>query len=42
MARHYGFTDTDGSQPDWGRYFREVVVGGAPYRESYRSPTGSD
>jgi NAD(P)-dependent dehydrogenase (short-subunit alcohol dehydrogenase family) len=41
MARHYGFTDTDGSQPDWGRYFREVVIGGAPYGDSYRSPAGA-
>jgi NAD(P)-dependent dehydrogenase (short-subunit alcohol dehydrogenase family) len=41
MARHYGFTDTDGSQPEWGRYFREVVLGGAPYNDSYRSPAGA-
>jgi NAD(P)-dependent dehydrogenase (short-subunit alcohol dehydrogenase family) len=41
MARHYGFTDTDGSQPDWGRYFRDVVLGGEPYTDSYRLPAGA-
>jgi NAD(P)-dependent dehydrogenase (short-subunit alcohol dehydrogenase family) len=25
LARTYGFTDADGAQPDWGRYFRTVV-----------------
>jgi len=30
LAREYGFTDADGSRPDWGRYFDEVVEGGAP------------
>jgi NAD(P)-dependent dehydrogenase (short-subunit alcohol dehydrogenase family) len=28
MAREYGFTDVDGSQPDWGRHFRQHVLGG--------------
>jgi NAD(P)-dependent dehydrogenase (short-subunit alcohol dehydrogenase family) len=26
LARVYGFTDADGTQPDWGRYFAEVVM----------------
>lgn len=25
LAREYGFTDADGTQPDWGAYFREHV-----------------
>jgi NAD(P)-dependent dehydrogenase (short-subunit alcohol dehydrogenase family) len=37
MARHYGFSDVDGSQPDWGRYFAEVVLGGGAYDDSYRA-----
>jgi NAD(P)-dependent dehydrogenase (short-subunit alcohol dehydrogenase family) len=37
MARYYGFADVDGSQPDWGRYFSEVVLGGAAYDDSYRA-----
>jgi len=28
LAREYGFRDDDGSQPDWGRWFDEVVMGG--------------
>ncbi|PRY01994.1 SDR family oxidoreductase [Allonocardiopsis opalescens] len=28
LAREYGFTDSDGTRPDWGRYFEEVVLGG--------------
>jgi NAD(P)-dependent dehydrogenase (short-subunit alcohol dehydrogenase family) len=28
LAREYGFTDTDGSQPDAWRYFEEVQYGG--------------
>ena len=28
LAREYGFTDLDGSQPDWGRYYRDAVLGG--------------
>jgi NAD(P)-dependent dehydrogenase (short-subunit alcohol dehydrogenase family) len=28
LAREYGFRDHDGSQPDWGRWFDDVVVGG--------------
>jgi NAD(P)-dependent dehydrogenase (short-subunit alcohol dehydrogenase family) len=27
LAREYGFTDVDGSRPDWGRYFEENVIG---------------
>lgn len=27
LAREYGFTDADGSRPDWGRYFREHIEG---------------
>jgi len=26
LMREYGFTDMDGSQPDWGRYFAENVA----------------
>ena len=28
LARHYGFTDVDGSQPDIWRYITEVREGG--------------
>ena len=28
LAREYGFRDIDGSQPDWGRWFDDVVLGG--------------
>jgi NAD(P)-dependent dehydrogenase (short-subunit alcohol dehydrogenase family) len=28
LAREYGFRDDDGSQPDWGRWFDEVVMAG--------------
>jgi hypothetical protein len=28
LARHYGFTDIDGSQPDMWRYIIEVREGG--------------
>jgi NAD(P)-dependent dehydrogenase (short-subunit alcohol dehydrogenase family) len=28
LARQYGFRDDDGSQPDWGRWFDDVVLGG--------------
>jgi len=27
LAREYGFTDVDGSRPDWGAYFAENVAG---------------
>jgi NAD(P)-dependent dehydrogenase (short-subunit alcohol dehydrogenase family) len=27
LAREYGFTDADGSQPDWGRHFAENIAG---------------
>jgi NAD(P)-dependent dehydrogenase (short-subunit alcohol dehydrogenase family) len=30
LARVYGFTDLDGSRPDWGRYYQDVVVAGKP------------
>ncbi|HZM83147.1 MAG TPA: SDR family oxidoreductase [Candidatus Limnocylindrales bacterium] len=30
LARVYGFTDLDGSQPDWARYHDEVVATGRP------------
>ncbi|HEX5569386.1 MAG TPA: SDR family oxidoreductase [Streptomyces sp.] len=37
LAREYGFTDADGSQPDAWRYFVEVVhEGGAAGAEEYR------
>jgi NAD(P)-dependent dehydrogenase (short-subunit alcohol dehydrogenase family) len=26
LAKEYGFTDTDGSRPDWGAHFRQHVV----------------
>jgi len=26
LAPEYGFTDADGTRPDWGRYYAEVVV----------------
>ena len=29
LAREYGFRDDDGSQPDWGRWWDEVVTTGA-------------
>ena len=28
LMREYGFTDVDGSKPDWGRWFDEVVAPG--------------
>ena len=30
LAHEYGFTDADGSQPDWGRYFSENPVVNTP------------
>ena len=27
LAKEYGFTDADGSQPDWGRYMKENDLG---------------
>jgi NAD(P)-dependent dehydrogenase (short-subunit alcohol dehydrogenase family) len=27
LAREHGFTDVDGSRPDWGAHFREHVLG---------------
>jgi hypothetical protein len=26
LVKEYGFTDVDGSQPDWGTYFKENVT----------------
>jgi hypothetical protein len=26
LARKYGFTDLDGSRPDWGRPYREPLI----------------
>jgi NAD(P)-dependent dehydrogenase (short-subunit alcohol dehydrogenase family) len=45
LAREYGFTDADGSSPDWGRWFEDVVAPGrdprtvdaAAYRERRRT-----
>jgi hypothetical protein len=28
LMREYGFTDVDGSQPDWGRWYEEVFKAG--------------
>jgi NAD(P)-dependent dehydrogenase (short-subunit alcohol dehydrogenase family) len=40
LMREYGFTDADGRQPDWGRFFtgtiRELADRGAPYTEFER------
>ena len=40
LMREYGFTDADGRQPDWGRFFtsviRELVERGGPYTEFER------
>ena len=37
LAQVYGFTDLDGTRPDWMRYFVEVVdVGKPPNDEGYR------
>jgi NAD(P)-dependent dehydrogenase (short-subunit alcohol dehydrogenase family) len=33
LAREYGFTDVDGSRPDWGRWFEEVYLAGRDPRE---------
>ena len=30
LAHVYGFTDSDGSQPDWPRYYDEVMAAGRP------------
>jgi NAD(P)-dependent dehydrogenase (short-subunit alcohol dehydrogenase family) len=38
LAKVYGFTDRDGTQPDWGRFFAEVLMGGKPPSEEYRAP----
>jgi NAD(P)-dependent dehydrogenase (short-subunit alcohol dehydrogenase family) len=36
LAKAYGFADADGTRPDWGRYFEEVVEGGGPPLGDYR------
>ncbi len=36
LSREYGFIDADGSQPDWGRYFAEVVQGDKEPADEYR------
>jgi hypothetical protein len=38
VAREYGFTDVDGSQPDWGTWFRENVLRASPAAEPGRAP----
>jgi NAD(P)-dependent dehydrogenase (short-subunit alcohol dehydrogenase family) len=30
LAREYGFTDADGSRPDWGAHFAKAVIPGMP------------
>jgi NAD(P)-dependent dehydrogenase (short-subunit alcohol dehydrogenase family) len=34
LAREYGFRDDDGSRPDWGRWWDEVVLAGVDAREA--------
>lgn len=34
LYREYGFTDADGSQPDWGAYFEKHVLGAAPEEQA--------
>jgi NAD(P)-dependent dehydrogenase (short-subunit alcohol dehydrogenase family) len=41
LAMEYGFTDVDGSRPDWGRFFEEVLIGGQPPTDEYRRPMTS-
>lgn len=36
MMHVYGFTDVDGSRPDWGRYYAEVTAGGRPDAAAFR------
>jgi NAD(P)-dependent dehydrogenase (short-subunit alcohol dehydrogenase family) len=36
LAKEYGFTDVDGTRPDTGRYFDEVVFGNQAPSGSYR------
>jgi NAD(P)-dependent dehydrogenase (short-subunit alcohol dehydrogenase family) len=38
LAKVYGFTDLDGTQPDWGRFFAEVLIGGNAPSDDYRAP----
>lgn len=36
LAHEYGFTDADGTRPNWGAYFAAVVLGGAEPTDNYR------
>jgi NAD(P)-dependent dehydrogenase (short-subunit alcohol dehydrogenase family) len=36
LAKEYGFRDVDGSQPDWGAYYAELVKGNKPNPEDFR------
>ncbi|MBK6769173.1 MAG: SDR family oxidoreductase [Ardenticatenales bacterium] len=36
MMHVYGFTDIDGSRPDWGRYYAEVAAGKTPDAGAFR------
>jgi NAD(P)-dependent dehydrogenase (short-subunit alcohol dehydrogenase family) len=37
LSRTYGFTDVDGTRPDWGRYFEEIFLAGRePTETGYR------
>lgn len=40
LARHYGFTDLDGSQPHWGEYvtrsIEDILAHGGPADEGER------
>jgi hypothetical protein len=36
LAKHYGFTDTDGSQPDVWQYTEAVEAGGSVAPDLYR------
>jgi NAD(P)-dependent dehydrogenase (short-subunit alcohol dehydrogenase family) len=39
LAKEYGFTDVDGSRPDWGRYAREKLGMGEEEREETKRKT---
>jgi NAD(P)-dependent dehydrogenase (short-subunit alcohol dehydrogenase family) len=36
LAREYNLTDVDGSQPDWGGYYRQLASGQRPDPADYR------
>ncbi len=36
LARDYGFTDEDGTTPDWGVHFREILPTMSGFAEGYR------